>query len=91
MDAGPIEPEAEMDLIEPLDMIHMRKYLNLVRKCLFFSTLLFLLYKSLTSTLKSLTAQFSRLLLWNSGEIILIHDSILTISYATESSVLNMQ
>ncbi|XP_024384636.1 uncharacterized protein [Physcomitrium patens] len=30
LDAGPIEPEAEMDLIEPLDMIHMRKYLNLV-------------------------------------------------------------
>ncbi|KAG0609962.1 hypothetical protein M758_7G027900 [Ceratodon purpureus] len=30
VDSGPLEPGAEMDAIEPLDMIHMRKYLNLV-------------------------------------------------------------
>lgn len=29
-DSSPNEPEAEMEIIEPLDMLHMRKYLNLV-------------------------------------------------------------
>ncbi|KAL2645174.1 hypothetical protein R1flu_012761 [Riccia fluitans] len=29
-DASPVEPETELELIEPLNLVHMRKYLNLV-------------------------------------------------------------
>lgn len=29
-DGSPADPDVEMDVIEPLDLLHMRKYLNLV-------------------------------------------------------------